>query len=77
MKNLYLVDYWVPFTSSEYGGMVAVVAEDDNECHDVLLNWRDDVESQYDAKIITQVKRASKVAVAAEEPSRVVDAFTT
>ena len=33
MKNLYLVDYWVPFPSSEYGGMVAVVAEDDHECH--------------------------------------------
>ena len=77
MKNLYLVDYWVPFPSSEYGGMVAVVAKDDNECHDVLLDWCDDVESQYDAKIITQVKRASKVAVVSEEPSRVVDAFTT
>lgn len=77
MKNLYLVDYWVPFPSSEYGGMVAVVAEDDHECHDVLLDWRDELDSKYDSNIITQVKRAPKVAVIAEETSRVVEAFTT
>lgn len=77
MKNLYLVDYWVPFPSSEYGGMVAVIAEDDNECYDVLLDWRDELESKYDSNIIGQVKRAPKVAVVNEEKSRVVEAFTT
>ncbi len=77
MKNLYLVDYWVPFPSSEYGGMVAVIAEDDNECYDVLLDWRDELESKYDSNIINQVKRAPKVAVVNEEKSRVVEAFTT
>ena len=77
MKNLYLVDYWVPFPSSEYGGMVAVIAEDDNECYDVLLDWRDELESKYDSNIISQVKRAPKVAVVNEEKSRVVEAFTT
>jgi hypothetical protein len=57
--------------------MVAVVAEDDHECHDVLLNWRDELDSQYDSNIITQVKRAPKVVVVEEETSRVVEAFTT
>tara|TARA_B100001094_G_C17923302_1_gene667021 strand:- start:255 stop:488 length:234 start_codon:yes stop_codon:yes gene_type:complete len=77
MKNLYLVDYWVPFPSSEYGGMVAVVAEDDHDCHDVLMNWRDELDSQYDTQIITQVKRAPKFSILDEEESRVVEAFTT
>tara|TARA_B100000073_G_scaffold189646_1_gene157020 strand:- start:123 stop:356 length:234 start_codon:yes stop_codon:yes gene_type:complete len=77
MKNLYLVDYWVPFPSSEYGGMVAVVAEDDHDCHDVLMNWRDELDSQYDTQIITQVKRAPKFSLLDEEESRVVEAFTT
>ena len=77
MKNLYLVDYWVPFPSSEYGGMVAVVAEDDHDCHDVLMNWRDELDSQYDTQIITQVKRAPKFSLLDEETSRVVEAFTT
>lgn len=77
MKNLYLVDYWVPFPSSEYGGMVAVVAKDDHDCHDVLMNWRDELDSQYDTQIITQVKRAPKFSLLDEEESRVVEAFTT
>jgi len=77
MKNLYLVDYWVPFPSSEYGGMVAVVAENDHECHDVLMNWRDEIDSKYDTNIITQVKRAPKFSLLDEQESRVVEAFTT
>ncbi len=77
MKNLYLVDYWVPFPSSEYGGMVAVVADDDHDCHEVLMNWRDEIDSQYDTQIITQVKRAPKFSLLDEEKSRVVEAFTT
>ena len=77
MKNLYLVDYWVPFPSSEYGGMVAVGAENDHECHDVLMNWRDEIDSKYDTNIITQVKRAPKFSLLDEQESRVVEAFTT
>ena len=77
MKNLYLVDYWVPFPSSEYGGMVAVVAENDHECHDVLMKWRDELDSKYDTNIIAQVKRAPKFSLLDEQESRVVEAFTT
>ena len=77
MKNLYLVDYWVPFPSSEYGGMVAVVAENDHECHDVLIEWRDELDSKYDTNIIAQVKRAPKFSLLDEQESRVVEAFTT
>jgi len=77
MKNLYLVDYWVPFPSSEYGGMVAVVAENDHECHDVLMEWRDELDSKYDTNIIAQVKRAPKFSLLDEQESRVVEAFTT
>ena len=57
--------------------MVAVVAEDDHDCHDVLMNWRDELDSQYDTQIITQVKRAPKFSILDEEESRVVEAFTT
>ena len=48
-----------------------------DRCHDVLLDWRNDIDSKYDSNIIAQVKRAPKVAVIAEETSRVVEAFTT
>lgn len=35
-KFLYIVDHGVPFPSSEYGGIWNVIAEDDEECFDLI-----------------------------------------
>jgi hypothetical protein len=80
MKYFYLVDYWVPFPSSEYGGVVSVIAENDNECHDVLLEWRDEYENTHDSRIMENVSKALRFrldSVHDDEESRVVDSFTT
>jgi hypothetical protein len=76
MKYLYLVDYWVPFPSSEYGGIVSVIAENDEECHDLLRDC-DDFDDRYTQKIMERVLNAHKFALAVDEDSRIVDAFTT
>jgi len=36
MKSLYIVDYWVPFPCSEYGGVVSLIAENDTEAFAIL-----------------------------------------
>ena len=77
MKFLYLVDYWVPFPASEYGGVVSVIAENDNECHDLLLNWRDEYNDTHDSRIMERVVNAHKFTLADNEDSRIVDTFTT
>ena len=77
MKFLYLVDYWVPFPSSEYGGVISVIGEDDNEVHDLLLDWREDYNSQFDNRIMERVVNAHTFALAENEDSRIVDTFTT
>jgi hypothetical protein len=77
MKYLYIVDYWVPFPSSEYGGVINVIAANDNECHDLLLEWRDDCDDGYDNRIMENVTKALRFALVDEEESRVVDSFTT
>lgn len=77
MKYLYLVDYWVPFPSSEYGGVLSVIAENDSECHDLLLDWRDDYTSEYDSRIMERIVNSNKFALVNEEDSRIVDIFTT
>ena len=77
MKNLYIVDYWVPFPSSEYGGMIVVIAESKQECHDLLLEWRDEYLNSHDARIMEKVDKAQVFALATEEESGVVDSFTT
>lgn len=77
MKFLYLVDYWVPFPASEYGGVLSVIAENDAECHDLLLDWRDEYNSEYDSRIMERVVNAHKFVLANDEESRIVDTFTT
>jgi hypothetical protein len=79
MKYLYLVNYWVPFPSSEYGGLIAVVAENDNQCHDVLIDWRDECESSYDDRIQENVYKATRLMLSNEEDEEIgiVDSFLT
>jgi len=77
MKSLYIVDYWVGFPSSEYGGVINVIAENDNECHDLLLEWRDDYANSYDDRILANVVKAPRFVLAEEEESRIVDSFVT
>jgi hypothetical protein len=77
MKYLYLVNFWPSFPTSEYGGLVVVIGKDDNEVHDILLEWRDDYLDNYDNLIMQAVVDSQKFALAENEESRVVEAFTT
>ena len=76
MKSLYIVDYWVPFPSSEYGGVINVIAENDIECHDILRD-SDDYDDRYESKIMERVVAAPRFALVDEEESRIVESFTT
>lgn len=76
MKYLYIVDYWVPFPSSEYGGVINVIAENDIECHDILRD-SDDYDDRYESKIMERVVTAPRFALVDEEESRIVESFTT
>jgi hypothetical protein len=77
MKYLYLVDFWVPFPTSEYSGLIAVIGKDVNEVHDILLEWRDDYLDKYDGLIMQAVVDAQHFALREDEQSKVVEAFTT
>ena len=76
MKSIYLVDYWVPFPSSEYGGMISVIAKDDKECFDLLSEFPS-FDKSYDDRMMTNIVKAPKFALANDEESRIVDAFLT
>jgi len=77
MKYLYLVDYWVPFPTSEYGGLINVIAENDNQCHDYLLNWRNECDDKYDNLIMEKVTTAPVYGLADDVQSGIVESFTT
>lgn len=76
MKYLYIVTYWVPFPSSEYGGTISLIAESDAEAFEILSN-SDDFDDTYDHRIMERVVNAHKFALANEEKSRIIDIFIT
>jgi hypothetical protein len=77
-KFLYIIDYWVPFPSSEYGGLINVIAENDVECHDILRDSGISYDNSYDNKIMERVVAAPRYELAVDDvQSGVVESFTT
>ena len=78
MKYLYIVDYWVPYPASDGGGILNVIAADDDECFSLLSpeNFQEHNE-QYANLIMPKVKSATKFGLVDEEESPIVDAFLT
>jgi hypothetical protein len=76
MKALYIVDYWVPFPSSEYGGLINLIAESDTEAF-TILSQEQQFDSSYIDRIMPNVVNAQKFALADEYVSGIIDAFTT
>lgn len=78
MKYLYIVDHYIPFPSSEYGGIWNVIAEDDDECFD-LISAQDDGNfyEQYYSNLRENILNARMFALAEDVDSTVVEQFTT
>jgi hypothetical protein len=76
MKYLYIVDYWVPFPSSEYGGVINVIADNDVDCFNQLVEERS-FDQKYQDKIMPSVVKAQKFALVDNYESGIIEAFTT
>jgi len=76
MKSLYIVDYWVPFPSSEYGGLITLIAENDQEAFDLLSN-EEQFDDRYGHLIMEKVITAQKFELKDDYESGIIDSFTT
>ena len=76
MKYLYIIDYWVPFPSSEYGGVVNVIAEDDSEAFEILYK-EEGFDDTYIERIMPNVIKAQKLKLVDDYDSNIIDAFIT
>ena len=76
MKYLYLIDFWVPFPSSEYGGLINLIAENDTEAFSIL-SQEDSYGDRYTDRIMERVVNAQKFALVDEYESGIIDSFTT
>jgi len=68
--KLFIVDYWVPFPSSEYGGLQIVIANDAAECTEYLIkdsaNYYKDKYPNYKDLIKNTVNNATVIPYVAE-----------
>jgi hypothetical protein len=78
MTYLYIVDHYIPFPSSEYGGVWNVIAQNDDECFDLITEDDDDnYYETYYSHLKKNIRNARKFALADDIPSVVVESFTT
>ena len=77
-KFFYIVDHYVPFPSSEYGGIWNVIAEDDDECFDLITGTDDgDFNSKYYGNLRENILKSRTYALSENLESQVVEEFTT
>lgn len=77
-KYLYVVDHYVPFPSSEYGGIWNVIAEDDDECFDLITGTDEEgFNQQYYGNLRENILKSRTYALSEDLESQVVEEFTT
>lgn len=77
-KVLYVVDHYVPFPTSEYGGLWVVIAENDDECFDLIADEDDgNFYEQHYTSLRENILNARTYSLAEDEDSRVIEGFTT
>jgi hypothetical protein len=79
-KTLYLVNYWVPFPASEYGGLQAVLAVDDNECYELIKQYSEHItryKDNYEELIKARIKKATRYEIKGDNPSGIIRSFIT
>lgn len=75
MKFLYIVDYWVPYPSSD-GGIINLIAESDIEAFKILSEEKT-FDDAYVHLIMDNVVRAQKFSLSEDYESGILEVFTT
>lgn len=77
-KFLYIVQHYVPFPASEYGGLWNVIAEDDDECFDLISSEDSgNFYEKYYSNLKENILNARTYALAENLSSEVIEEFTT
>jgi hypothetical protein len=77
-KYFYVVEHYVPFPQSEYGGIWNVIAKDDDECFD-LITEKDNgnFNEKFYAQLRENIINAPAYLLDGEVESIIVEEFTT
>ena len=76
-KFFYLVEHFVPFPQSEYGGIWIVIAESDNECFDLIVAKDQEMYVEHYPQLRHNIQNARTYALSEDLESVIVEEFTT
>lgn len=76
-KYLYLIDHFVPFPDSEYGGIWVVIATNPNECFDLISKEDNNLNENYYKELMQNILKAQKFELKDEYQSGILEAFLT
>jgi hypothetical protein len=78
MKFLYIVPHAISFPSSEYGGLWNVIAENNDECFDLISkHYEYKGYDEYFGKLRENITKAQRFSLMDEQQSRIVEVFVT
>ena len=78
MKFLYIVPHAISFPGSEYGGLWNVIAENNDECFDLISNHYEYIDyDEYFGKLRENITKAQRFSLIDEQQSRIVEVFVT
>lgn len=79
MKYLYVVEHYVPFPQSEYGGLWNVIARDNEECFDLITDEDPQhFNEMFYGNLRENITKAQVFELASEEINpQIVEEFTT
>ena len=75
--NLYIVDHFIPFPQSEYGGVWNVLACDDEECFDLITAEDANSFPEYYGQLRSNIAKSAKYEVVDNVTPKVVTSFLT
>lgn len=76
-KYLYIVQHFLNYPRSEYGGIWNVVAKSDEECFDLIAREDDGLNDDYYNRLRENILKAPTYALAEDVESEIVEQFTT
>jgi len=76
-KYFYVIDHYVPFPSSEYGGLWNVVAESDDECFDLIAENDNGYNQKYYPILRENIMKCQCFELNGDHKSSIVEQFTT
>ena len=79
-KFFYIVEHFVPFPQSEYGGLWNVIAENEDECFDLIVQQDEEFNVQHYAQLRQNIQNARTYALSELNEnleSKIVEEFTT